>query len=575
MSHTAGHRLFCFGSALMICVLGGCSARDHKLIGYVQDGEFGKARAHVAHKLERNQSSRKYMLDRMQLCMVCLADGVDGSAQSIFDEAHEVLRTQGINADKTVASVVVNVRVKFWKGEPFEQAMMFCYIAMHKAIQGEWDNARAAAGASLFLLKDFGENAAGGRRTTLEIAQQAVTEDQGKDESDSYLDHGYVAAETNFTLGYLLNGVANAALDRHEEAQDNFRAALKHNAGLEKVVERLSARSYNTVLVVDLGLGPEKIGYGPDKALAKFQPLDDWPTDAIPLSVSINGRADMDMAVACDLNTLATDHMWNNLEDVRVAKSILGTALVAGGGATMAVGDRDARMVGAALIVTGLLVKASARADTRHCEILPQRIYFVPLQITQSDSAVDLHLVGRSACRMVLLELEPPTAPQQVALHYVRMTDSNEVLCWSASDRIVYANDASRAAAEGDELPFILGGKCVRTPTHEVLSHYQQAGNLRDMTLADLENLYREEGIALGGDEVGGFARLHVLEGGDSLVSPCAGSAGYKRLFCQQHPPYQPRSQRVRELMERLRTQKLSDSVARGSGYEVETRSGS
>jgi hypothetical protein len=69
------------------------------------------------------------------------------------------------------------------------------------------------------------------------------------------------------------------------------------------------------------------------------------------------------------------------------------------------------------------------------------------------------------------------------------------------------------------------------------------------MTTVDLENLYREEGIALTVEDQQGRSRKHILEGGDSLVAPLPGTAGFARLFDQMHPPYQPRSQAVQDLV--------------------------
>ena len=73
----------------------------------------------------------------------------------LFREVYDVLRTRGINDDKTVQSVVFYEGVKLWKGEPFEQALALSYVAMTQASLGSWDNARAATDNALFFLRDF------------------------------------------------------------------------------------------------------------------------------------------------------------------------------------------------------------------------------------------------------------------------------------------------------------------------------------------------------------------------------------------------------------------------------------
>lgn len=537
----------------VVCAAGvftgaGCSTPS--VIEHVERGEYGIGREVLLKNLTNDKSERSYFLDRMQLCLVDLADGVPRSAERTVDESYEILRTQGINADKTVASVVINESVKFWKGEPFEQAMMYVYIAIQKAACGEWDNARAAAGSSLFLLKDFGEATKGRRKSTEEIARQAAEYDTSHQGGD-YIGNGYVARESNFAYGYLMSGIANAVLGRDAEADDHYEAALATNGGLTDVVRRLQAQEYNTILVVDYGLGPEKIRYGMDDVFTRFVPRNGWTSGQEPLEVSIQGGPAERFAVACDLNNMAADHMWNNMEDVRVAKSVLGNALLATGvGITAFSSESEHQVAGLIIAGVGAAMKASAAADIRHCDLLPQRVYVVPVTVPLEDSTLVVRVGSSRVMEMVLPGVDPPQPPEKVRLHYVRMTPTYRPPAWGMSGMVVYANDEFGGAVDGDGLPYILGGRCVRMPSQEALQHYQRAGYLTDFTTADLENLYRDEGIKLGLDENGGRAGLHVLEGGNVLYCPSAGSAGFQRLFCQEHRAYKPKSDRVRALVQ-------------------------
>lgn len=535
---------------LIAAIAAGCgpSATDKFVMRAVQQGRYGDARDALSRKLEKDKASRRYMLDRMQLSLIDLADGLPESAQQSNDEIYEILRTQGINKDKTVASAVINEGVKFWKGEPFEQAMMYSYIAVEKAWRGEWDNARAAAGSSLFLLRDFGQNREGKRKSTQDIAAEA-NEAEAKGKSKDYIGNGYTPVKTNFTLGYLMAGIANAVLGRDAEAKDHFAEAVRLNAGLAALVGRLGKGSFNTILVVDYGLGPTKTAYGPDGAFCKFVPKYDWPSDDRTLLVSLNGAAEPGVPPACDVNVMAADHMWNNMEDVRLAKSVVGSAMVAGGGAAAAAShNRNARLIGAGVALAGLAMKASARADTQHCMILPQRVYVAAVTVAGPGTAITLQVEGDDASRVVLPGLSPPSKPDRFQLAYVRMTPNHASFAWANSGQVVYANDAHAGRVPGDDLPYILGGRCVRKPSHETLVRYQQSGHLRDMTQADLEELYRLEGIKLTLEDNGGRAGRHVLEGGDSLECPRPGTAGFARLFCQEHAPYKAHSARVREM---------------------------
>lgn len=154
---------------------GGCHKPDVKFIQQVRAGQYGQARADLIPKLDNNKGSRGYTADRMKLAGMDLADGLPDSAEPTLNEVYEILRTQGLNEDKTVEAVVINEGVKRWKGEPFEQALMYCYIGIQKAMRGEWGNARAAVANSLFMLKDFTESTnekdrRGSGLTTVEIA---------------------------------------------------------------------------------------------------------------------------------------------------------------------------------------------------------------------------------------------------------------------------------------------------------------------------------------------------------------------------------------------------------------------
>ncbi|MBL8746914.1 MAG: hypothetical protein JNK58_11225 [Phycisphaerae bacterium] len=555
-----------FAAVGVLLFLAACAhTTDTRIRELFDRGEYPRVASRVAARLPEDRSNRDYILDRMRLGLALLADGRPAAAEPIMTRTFEMLRTQGINDDKTVAAAILgDGNVIFWKGEPFEQAMMFHYIAVQKALLGEWDNARAASQSSLFLLKDFGENERGGRKTTEEIARTAVQRSQRSDRAfDDYLDHGYTPVKTNFALGYFMNALANLALHRSsgdparlDEARDNFNEAATLNPSLQPVADALINQSANTVFIIDYGPGPEKVRYGPDDSLTRFAPR--LPSDQRPLNLELFEPAiasatpadrvpsALPTAIAADLNALAQDHMWNNFEDIRAAKSTLGTAMLLGGAIAASSRDQTAQIVGLSLLGAGLFSKLTAAADTRHCELLPNRVYVAAANITHPVTTVTLAVAGSP--RLALPGIAPPRANRPLALHYVRMPMTSEIARWGQSGRVLYSNDACDCAVPGDDLPYILGGRCVQKPSLEVLRRYQSAGHLLDFSVIDLENLYREEGIDLNPDPRRLIAPRHLLDGGTSLESPVAGSTGFVRLFCQEHPPYSPKSETLRAL---------------------------
>ncbi len=547
-----------------------CAAPPVSLTPAVVTGEYGDARAIVAGTLVEDRSDRRYLLDRLRLAVLTLADGYADASQPVFESIYETLRTQGINRDQTVASVVLNEDLKFWKGEPFEQAMAMFYYSVQQASLDRWDNARAAAGNALFHLRDFGTDDDGQRIDTLAIAKRAMAYERQQAQGGSatsgpaggtrdYLSTGYTVRESNFALGYLMRGLAALQLQRDEEAAEAFNAVETIDPDLALLCEELSAGQYNTVLVVSYGLGPQKVGYGPDRALARFVPR--YASDLDPLQVRVGNEPTVEYPVVCDLNRMAADHMWNNLEDVRTAKSAIGSALLIGGAVAANDGfhrkSSSTRDAGLGVLAVGMLLKAGAHVDTRFCDVLPQRVYLAPLHVGGDDDRIEVSVRGRPASRMVLAGLAPPPSGS-IQLRYVRLVSERSVPppVWTVSGAVFYDNDASGACSHtggdgGPVRPYILGGWCIRSPNPAVLWSYHTDPTLAGLGIADLQELYQAEGIVWrdGLDALG--ADRHVLEGGRSLASPLAGTAGFARLVGQRHTPYEPLSERLLQFLGR------------------------
>ncbi|QOI99769.1 MAG: hypothetical protein HRU70_04440 [Phycisphaeraceae bacterium] len=536
----------------MAATIGGGGCASNPAPAEMLRGEFGSARATLAPRLRDDPADRDYALDRLRLVIAALADGLPAPASGPVDELYDLLTRGGVNADRTIAAYVLTDSVQIWKGEPFEQAMAYAYASIQRASLGDWDNAAVAAKESLFLLKNFAstERAYGSGLSTEEVARRAQAADR---EGDAYF-NGYQPIETNFTLGYMLAGIACLANPTREaEARDNFTRAIQFNPALRPVVDRLVARDFNTVFVVDAGWGPRKVAYGPGDALARFVPR--TASEGTGLTLAVNGATGDATPWAVDVNGLAMDHLWNNMEDVRSAKNALGDALLVGAGvvALSASGkDREAAgWVALGMALGGVLLKTTARADTRYCEFLPQRVYILPATITEPDSVVTL-TTPRPAWNFESPAVDPPPAGRPFQLIYVRVPEpgpGEPPRAWGlpGQGRVIVANDGYAGRVPGDDLPYILGGRCVRAPSPETLRRYQEGGNLAGLSLVELENLYREEGLFWDANDPRALAERHVLEGGKSLVTPMPGSAGYVRLFARAHRPYSPASRAVRE----------------------------
>ncbi|HLP85546.1 MAG TPA: hypothetical protein VK157_14450 [Phycisphaerales bacterium] len=524
-------------------------------------GEYGRAAGLLQQDVTSDMSNKDYLLTRMRLLLMALADGQPDAAEETANQLFSLLRTQGVNEDRTVASVVFYEGVRIWKGEPFEQALGFHYVAMQKALRGEWDNARAASSSSLFLLRDFANAVGKPEPTTLEVAEAAAKADASKPgQGDALIDNGYVTSQSDFALGYLMNAAANIAVARQEEASDNLTAAVRANAALKDIAETMRSGAFNTLLIIDAGRGPAKVATGNDGAIAEWKAR--TPSDDRRVQVSVNGESAGAFPLAQDINAMARSHRWRNLEDVRTIKSAIGDGLIIGGGAVLLGSDsknNDAKWVGAGLIALGALLKAGSVADTRHAELLPQRVYVVPLTLGEGSHTLRIGIEGSSRAGLTLVNV-PGTKSlseggQRVRLVYAKLAPSEAVGTWETATSVAVANDAWKERIDGDNLPYIFGGACVRTPTPAVLDQYHAAGHLVNMTPVDLMNLYRAEGITFTVEEQQGRFVTHVLEGGSSMVASKPGSSGYQRLFTQRRGRYTPRSDELKAAIERENTQ--------------------
>lgn len=550
----------------------------------LESGEFGLARDKVRRTQATNPRDRGFMLDQAKLAALTLADGATPAASATVDALYDLLRQQGVNRDKTVATFLFgegNTRV--WRGEPFEQALAYYTVGLYDAMTGDWGNVRATSENALFAVRDFSQTLNRGRRESTDVGRQTgvdsaatwdaqsraladrqvliVESKQDKRrpsrESGADFEPPYQVVRSDFELGYALKAIAAqqmGEIQQAEEALANLRAVAPRLDGLAGTI---AAGRYNTVLIVEYGVGPEKYGAGPDNAIAMFRPR--TPSTDAALLVSIAGAPSARFPIVTDVNRLALDVRWNNLEDMRLAKSRIGDLLFYGGLVTVGVAGGknkdDQQLAGLGVSLAGLLLKGTAQVDTRHNEALPQRVYIAPVWIDPDQKGtITLEIEGLPQTRLRVPIVRDGDAREAVA-YYTRLVERPGQ--WNDSGAVIYANDATGPLRDAQgrispTLPYLLGGRCVRTPSPELIFEYRQAGLPVDVSIDDLRNIYREEGIVIGDWDVSTALGKHVLEGGNALFTPSAGSTGFARLLGATHKPYVPRSRALRDLVARL-----------------------
>ncbi len=521
-----------FALAALGLVAGGCTSQRERFIPAGRPYytyQFTAARELLRGPAE-TQLDENTVLNNVRLGLAAMADGDTLEAERTLGRVFEYMSTAGLNRDRTTAAVLVHEGVKIFKGEPFEQALTYYWIASLYATMGDWENARAAAANSLFRLTEF-------------IGDQRASRQPPPDGRD------YTVVDTNFALGLIMEALASD----HSNApgmNEQLDAALQINPSLEPLVTTLRKRDYDTLLIIDFGQGPIKTAYGPDMSLARWVPAQGAPAY---VSVSADGLEISRAQPVCDVNAMAQDLRWNDLENVRKAKSAVGNVLVGAGMVAAVVGAHEnsgeAVVAGLGAIAAGLLTKSGAEADTRYIDFAPQYVFLVPVRIGE-PSTVSVRVFSTDQTEYVMPNFTPGTTDQPRAV-YLRLHGPNAMKPdWLTATTLEYGNDA--AGVQPGDKPWILGGRDVSTPTRDTLEQYHAGGQLTDLTVNDLLDLYAAEDILIGSgaetrpDHLKNPSFRHILEGGVGLFTPAEWSMGYKRLMFTPRASYVPKSEEVR-----------------------------
>ena len=522
----------------------GCSSHQRNYAAIHSYYEYDFTAAREALREDAGHNDTNVLLNNVRLGLAALADGDTLEAEAALGRSFDLLSTAGLNDDRTTASIIVDEGVLIWKGEPFEQALSYYWIAALYATLDDWENVRAASANALFRLTDFGS-----RQTARTMTRNAAAD-------PDYLEKGYTAVDTNFALGFLMEAIGSS-LSGAAGADEQLDAAMQIDKKLGHIVSILRAGDYDTLLLVDYGKGPTKMAYGPDDALARFVPQERHHGDLV---VSYNDIEYGPFRRVCDVNRMSIDMRWNNLENIRVAKSTIGNVLLTGGAVTMAAGASSdsggaavvAGIVGLSMMAVGALFKSGAAADARYLEFAPQSIYIAPLRLNDNGE-LRVAVEGDPGSTIVFPDFRPGKrgAPQAVYLRLHGLDSPDPP--WLESTWELYGNDLTGVFE--DDWPWILGGSDVSTPDLGTVGAYKLGGYLSRFSIDDLSELYLAEGIVIGAGRVspdtGQRAWRHILDGGRALYTPQPWSMGYKRLMYSPHDPYRAKSGRVRNLSPR------------------------
>lgn len=384
---------------LLLFLVGGCSSvsdRQGRLAAnqYVA-GNFAAARETLrplASKTDEN-----FVLNNVRLGSSALAENDLDEAEKAFLAAYEVLNSVGVNdGGRTLGALLVDEKLRIWRGEPFERAMANFYLGLIYYTRGDYGNARGAFENSLFKLRDYGE---------------------GSDKDDAYRN-----IESNFALGYLMLAKSWQRLGDPQKAAQNFDRVRQLRSYLNPVADPVRNERSNVLLVVDFGYAPRKVtNY--DGAIAGFAPT---PIQAGPIpqpAVLVDGTryvVDDIGRPPVDLLALAQDRQWQSLDTFRTIKTTVGTGLI-GIGAYEAARSRNGnnQAAGLAMVGAGLLLKATSQADVRQWEMLPRTTFVLPLELPPGTHDITVEFRNLPGLVQTWRGLIVP--PKGEAVYYFRM----------------------------------------------------------------------------------------------------------------------------------------------------------
>ena len=369
--------------ALISAGAGGCAQQKNAALieRAVMDyyaGDYLTAADQLAPLAEKTDED--FVINNLRLGSALLPAYELDEAEAAFLRAWEVINSTGVNAGgRTLGAVLVDEKIKVWKGEPFERAMASFYLGLIYYMRHDYGNARGAFENALFKLRDF----------------------DPEKESEAH------DVESNFALASLMLAKSFQRLGREDLARANFDYVTKNHPHLAPLAEYERNEQANLLLVVDHGYGPRKVTDF-DGAIVGFGPT---PYEEGPIGqprVTVDGRP-IDVGNVArppfDLLAMAQDRKWQSIDTIRTVKSAVGMGLIFGGAITGAdalgnrYGDRqrDNLIVAGALIGTGLLLKATSQADIRQWEMLPRTTFIIPLKVEPGTHEVTVEFLSHYA----------------------------------------------------------------------------------------------------------------------------------------------------------------------------------
>lgn len=300
-----------------------------------------------------------------------LALGEDDAARRSFEAAAQIMGTWATSGNEVTAAVVGSESSKTYKGDPYEKAMNAFYLSYCYLLKGESDNARAALKRGILM--------------DAEVADE-------KYQADNALLF-WMAGRMSRLFG------ASGAEDFFKEARTANTFAIDHGArGTKNNPILAEPEKGNLVLLLPVGLGPEKFADGREKELARFR---NQSHPAVRAVAQLGGESLGKSWILNDVDYQASTLGGTAMEGIRKGKAVFKTSARISGAVLVNKGlnnlDSDAgqaqAIAGGVLLIFSALTATSA--DARHWPTLPSTVQVLVADVPPGEHDLVVNFLDR------------------------------------------------------------------------------------------------------------------------------------------------------------------------------------
>lgn len=360
-------------SRWLVCVwlvAAACGTAQPKVpLAAFAEGGWEAIEAYAANELATGDPNNEAILQNVR-GQAAMYRGDLAEARRCFATAYQIMGTWAVDGSEVYKAIFGNESSKTYRGDPYERGMNAFYLALADLWHGEPDNARAC------LINGI-----------LADAESAEPDESGGSSR---------VREDNALLFWMagrmgrLAGSSDVAQFFADAQEAHAFAKSSGSGGSPSPAVLMEPAAGNVVVLVEVGLGPEKFSKGSGDPIARFRqratPLGGWRNEAgaaAHATVAFNDKPVGASETLLDVFYQATTRGGTAMEGVRKGKAVLKIATAVAGVQVLksAMRENDAERAAIKAAAAGVLFLAawmvSSDADIRHWPSLPSTVQVV------------------------------------------------------------------------------------------------------------------------------------------------------------------------------------------------------